>query len=334
MAIIREISCQTYEVRFRFYPTFGQRRSFKTMNYQILINETFLNLTSDVNLKPIEKKHVLSMANGFEDGQWQFADLHRFVWDNVAETALSVKERNCLVVKAQSQLIAAAQNLRLTDKSDDIGKGSELAEIILYGIMKHHYEALPVVPKIFYKQNAQDNAKGADSVHIVLSNDDFSLWFGEAKFYNSIENARLGTIIESIGNALNTEKLKKENSIITNLQDIEHLVSDDLVRKKILDALEVRKSIDEIVSRIHVPILLIHECEITAKATKLSDEYLKSVRDFHMDRAQHYFEAQIKKLGSLHKYPEITFHLILFPVPNKKKIVDKFVANVEHYKDQ
>jgi len=304
------------------------------MNYQILINDTFLNLTNDPNLKPIEKKHVLSLANGFEDGQWQFADLHKFIWDNVAETALSVKERNSLVGKAQSQLIAAAQNLRLTDKSDDIGKGSELAEIVLYGVMKHHYAALPVVPKIFYKQNVQDNAKGADSVHIVLTDDDFSLWFGEAKFYNSIENARLSTVIESVGNALNTEKLKKENSIITNLQDIEHLVSDDSVRKKILSALETRKSIDEIVSRIHIPILLIHECEFTAKSTKLSDEYLKRVREFHQDRAQHYFEAQIKKLGGLHKYPEITFHLILFPVPDKKKIVNKFIANVEHYKDQ
>ena len=47
-------------------------------------------------------------------------------------------------------------------------EGSELAEILLYGIMHHHYKALPVVPKIFNKQNSNDNAKGADSVHIVL----------------------------------------------------------------------------------------------------------------------------------------------------------------------
>ena len=81
--------------------------------------------------------------------------------------------------------------------------------------MKHHYNAIPVVPKIFYKQNVQDNAKGADSVHIVVDDkDDFTIWFGEAKFYNSIEDARLYEIISSVEASLNTDKLKKENSII------------------------------------------------------------------------------------------------------------------------
>ncbi|CAH8239063.1 hypothetical protein VAEKB19_520003 [Vibrio aestuarianus] len=94
------------------------------------------------------------------------------------------------------------------DKTKDISKGSELAEILLYGIMKHHYGALPVVPKIFYKQNAQDNAKGADSVHLVIKDNDFTVWFGEAKFYNKIEDARLASIVSSVANSLDTKKLK------------------------------------------------------------------------------------------------------------------------------
>lgn len=304
------------------------------MDFEILIDDSFLSLNAKTGLSPLDRKHVLSLVNGFEDGKWRFSDLHNFVWDNIAETALSERERASLVGKAHSQLTAAARNLRLTDKDDEFGKGSELAEIVLYGIMKKHYEALPVVPKIFYKQNAQDNAKGADSVHLVIADGDFSLWLGEAKFYNSIDNSRLASIIQSVGNALDTNKLKKENSIVTNLQDIQHLVSDEDLRNRILDALAVRKSIDELVSRIHIPILLIHECAITAEATALSEEYIKLVRRFHLDRAQAYFEAQIAKLKSLHKYPQITFHLILFPVPDKKKIIDKFIANVEYYKDQ
>jgi hypothetical protein len=77
--------------------------------------------------------------------------------------------------------------------------------------MRHKYDAIPVVPKIFYKQNSGDNAKGADSVHIVVNeNGRFTLWFGEAKFYKSIEDARLPGIIKSIGNSLSTDKLKKK----------------------------------------------------------------------------------------------------------------------------
>jgi len=47
----------------------------------------------------------------------------------------------------------------------------------------------------------QDNAKGIDSVHIILkNNNDFSIWLGEAKFYNNIKNNCLNEIVESIGN--------------------------------------------------------------------------------------------------------------------------------------
>jgi hypothetical protein len=109
------------------------------------------------------------------------------------------QKREALIDGPFTSLALASKNLRLTDSEKDISKGSELAEIFLYGIMRHHFKALPVVPKIFYKQNSQDNAKGADSVHVVIiDNDNFSLWFGEAKFYNSIEDGRFDTIITSV----------------------------------------------------------------------------------------------------------------------------------------
>jgi hypothetical protein len=82
--------------------------------------------------------------------------------------------------------------------------------------MKDYYTALSVVPKIFYKQNVNDNAKGADSVHIVIDNNeqDFSLWFGEAKFYQNIDGA-INSAINSVDGFLrNDEQIRKENSII------------------------------------------------------------------------------------------------------------------------
>lgn len=200
--------------------------------------------------------------------------------------------------------------------------------------MKHHYKALPVVPKIFYKQNAQDNAKGADSVHIVLNDkDEFTIWFGEAKFFNDISNARLADIIESVGNSLSTEKLKRENAIVTNVNDIDYLVKNQRLREDIKSALSQKESIDSLKPKLHIPILLLHECEITRKNSFLSDSYRESVKDFHFDRATVYFKKQLEKLNSIHLYEEISFHLILFPVPKKSAIVEKFVANVKHYKE-
>lgn len=306
----------------------------KGIDFDILINDSFLNICQDKTLSPLENKYVLSLVNDFEDGSWRYSKFQNFVWDNIAETSLSQKERDKLVSKSHSTLVAAAKNLRLTDV-DEVGSGSELAEIVLYGIMKHYYHALPVVPKIFYKQNNQDNAKGADSVHIVIEDDkDFSLWFGEAKFYNNIEDARLDTIIESVNNSLQTDKLKKENSIITNISDIDSLIDNNELCTKIKEALSPQESIDSLKPKIHIPILLLHECSITKEADCMSEEYKESMISYHKERANAYFKKQISKLGILFKYREIKFHLILFPVPSKKDIVDKFISNVKFYKEQ
>ncbi|MHC8401461.1 HamA C-terminal domain-containing protein [Pseudomonas sp. MDT1-17] len=303
----------------------------KKLNFEILIDDFFESFNLDVGLTPIENKKVLGLLNNFEDGEWRFSHFQNFIWDNIAETALSQRERDSLV--NHSLLTAAAQNLRLTDK-DKIGEGSELAEIILYGVMKHHFNALPVVPKIFYKQNPQDNAKGADSVHIVVTKDDFTIWFGEAKFYTSIEDVNLNRIVDSVANSIKTGKLKKENSIIINVNDIDLIIDDKPMCSRIREALSPQESIDSLKSKINIPILLLYECNITNAQTEMNQSYKNSIIQHQKERATAYFKKQLLKMQSSHKYSEICFHIILFPVPSKKKIVDKFLSNVKHYKEQ
>lgn len=304
------------------------------MDFEILINNTFTDINTDATLNPVANKSVISMINNFEATEWRYNHFQNFIWDNIAETSLSHRERESLVNNHHSLLTYAAKNLRLSDKSGDISKGSEIAEIVLYAIMKHHFNALPVVPKIFYKQNAQDNAKGADSVHIIIENDtDFSIWFGEAKFYNSIEDARIPEIITSVANSLLTGKLKKENSIVTNLPDIDSLIGDETLRNSIKTALSPRESIDLIKPKLHIPILLLHECEITQKQSAISDEYKNELIDYHKNRAESFFKKQLNKIGGIPHYSQIKFHLILFPVPLKKTVVDKFVSMADFYKN-
>ncbi len=231
-------------------------------------------------------------------------------------------------------MVNAAKNLRLTDK-DTVGQASELAEIVLYAVIKLHFGALPVVPKIFYKQNTQDNAKGADSVHIILEdNSDFSLWFGEAKFYTSIENARLTSIVSSVKRSLETKKLKKENSIIVGSSDLDELVTDDTTNSNIKTLLSQDTSIDTLKPKLNIPILLLHECQKTKMQTTLSDEYKDEIKTYHTERAIEYFKKQIASCEEVHDYSVIKFHIILFPVPSKDKVVERFLKNVSHYQDQ
>lgn len=303
------------------------------MDFEIVIDSDLLTIWPGANIPGTANKRVLSMVNDFEDGAWRGKKFDDFIWDNIAETALSVRERSALEGLSASVLRSAAKNLRLTDASGDFGKGSELAEIVLYGIMKNKYSALPVVPKIFYKQNSQDNAKGADSVHIVVDKSgDFTLWFGESKFYNSIEDARFPDIISTIETALQTDKLKKENSIVTSVTDIDLLGLAPDVVLAIKAALSPQISIDNLKPKIHVPILLLHECPITGSTKAVNDEYRKAIVEHHSERARSYFTRQATKLVGIHQYAKIHFHLILFPVPNKVDVVDRFLKGARYFK--
>jgi hypothetical protein len=306
-----------------------------SLMFEVIFDDEFSSFNTDSTVDPHTNKHVVSAINDFVDGHWRFPRFQKFIWDNIADTALSSTERNALANQSLSLLAEAAKKLRLTDSDDDIGRGSELAEIVLYGIMKHHYGALPVVPKIYYKQNSQDNAKGADSVHIVVSGNDFSIWMGEAKFYNDIKNTRLASIVESVGNSLQTDKLEKENSIVTNLSDLDLLIGDQTLRYSIKSTLRSGASMDDLKSRLHIPILMLHECAITKACTRLTPAYKNDVSTYHKARAQSYFKKQVQELKTkVFLYEEITFHLILFPVPEKKPIVDSFLSNVLHFKNQ
>lgn len=301
--------------------------------FEILVDDTLAKVTSVFQLTHLVNKRVLSLVNDFEDAEWRYPKFQSYLWDNIAQTALSEKERSALIDQSHSSLIAAARNLRLTD-NDKIGQGSEIAEVFLYGLMRHHFGALPVVPKIFYKQNVQDNAKGADSVHIVIDGDDFTLWFGEAKFYESIADARLDSIVTSVMNSLSTDKLKKENAIITSVSDLDALSIEPKLLARIKAALDNKESIDNLKSKNHIPILLLHQCSTTSGVKDISNAYKEEIIAFHKNRADAYFLKQIAKSESIHKYDDIKFHIILFPVPNKKKIVDGFVQAVTFYKGQ
>lgn len=303
------------------------------MKFEIIVNDIFDNLKLEDSLTPTENKRVLGLINDFENGSWRFDKFQNFIWDNIKETALSHSERKALIDKGEGSLLSeSAKNLRLIETTN--GRGSEIGEIVLYGIMKKHYSALPIVPKIFYKQNKKDEAKGADSIHIVVeSNDTFSLWFGESKFYNNIENARLDEIVKSVNDSISLDKIKKENSIITNLSDINEFeeISNEL-KIRIKASLAQDESIDKIKPILNVPILLLYECEETKNQTKLTEEYKNKIIENHKDRATAYFKKQIEQCKDVHLYEKIKFHIILFPVPDKAKIVDTFILKAKAHR--
>ena len=61
--------------------------------FDVLIDDALSNITSAAQLKGLVKKRVLSLVNDFEDAKWRYPKFKNFLWDNIAQTALSQRER-------------------------------------------------------------------------------------------------------------------------------------------------------------------------------------------------------------------------------------------------
>ncbi len=303
----------------------------KRISFEVIIDETLHTLQLP-GINP-NKKALFSLANDFESGMWRKDKFFSFIWDNIKETALSEDERKALIGKEHSSLAKSASNVVFRDNDED-DKGGEVGEILLYGILKHYYSALPVVPKIFYKQNTQDYAKGADSVHIVLEQDNsFSIWLGEAKFYNTLDNARFDKILKSVETMLDNAKLKKEFNIVTSIKDLEDLIPNKNIFEDIKSALADGVSLDVIKAKLHIPILLLHECKVTASHSGSMQAYKDNIQQKHLALAKKFIEKQESKLNGIFGYNDICFHLILFPVPNKNEIVKIFRKQLNAFRE-
>ncbi len=117
-------------------------------------------------------------------------------------------------------------------------------------------------------------------------------------------------------------------SDINNFEEI----SEEL-REKIKKSLSQDESIDNIKPILNIPILLLYECNKTKSVTSLSDDYKNEVIEYHKERATQYFKKQIEKCNEVHLYEKIKFHIILFAVADKGKIVDKFIQKAKIYRN-
>ena len=167
-------------------------------------------------------------------------------------------------------------------------------------------------------------------IFALISEIPFNLFYGGSWFYPYHQNVMF-TLLLGLLAICQIDKIKKENSIITSIKDLEYVITDPIVRKNVQTVLRRDTPIDEIRKRLHIPILLLHECEKTNSATELTDEYLEEIKNYHLNRAIRFFTSQNNRQSKekIYGYEKIQFHLILFPVPRKDEIVNWFVERAK-----
>ena len=177
---------------------------------------------------------------------------------------------------------------------------------------------------------------GFDSVHLTIENQECHLWLGESKLYDNL-NGAITNVIKSIKDNLSDEIILNEARIITNPHELDNLAEHHNIQTNTLTSFKQiingNIKLDRLKGILHVPISIIYDCDHTKSIEEITDDYKTMIKNFHKKKGNKISE-EIKKLSNEIAYIDrIKFHIILFPVPDKKEIVSKINQIFESYKN-
>jgi hypothetical protein len=249
---------------------------------------------------------VAGLCAGYETGRWRGDELGDYLFDYLAEFALSHAE----LVKfhhstARRLMQAAAKSVYATEK---FGSRGEFGELMLHAVVRQLFDSEPAVSKIFYKTAANDTVKGFDAVHIVSpSHSDLELWLGEVKFYEDARSA-IRDVCAELKRHYDDGFLRSEFAVVTRYLDPSWEHADELER-----LLDPNTSLDDIVGRIRVPVLVTYDSAVLGSHTSVDASYIRGFED---------------EVAGLHEYfktrelpAEILVHLLLVPLRSKAEFL-------------
>lgn len=262
-----------------------------------------------VRIKRTESEaDLLGLCAGYEAGEWRAEAFARALIRNLPQFALPIEQwENFNTTTGVEQLARAARAIYTTDAYERRG---EVGELMLFSIMREHYDSEPLVSKFYFKSSANDTVKGFDAVHVVSTKNGPELWLGEVKFYSNI-SAAMRDVLTELAEHLEINFLRDE------FMWIENKMGDGTAH-----AAEVRKllddnsSLDEVFEAIHIPILLTYKSPSVGKHTVVDAAYQNAIE---AELSKHFDTFRSKNLPT-----NIKIHVFLVPLAGKAHLLKAF----------
>ena len=252
---------------------------------------------------------LCGLCVGYEQQQWRTEQLANHIVSWLPEFALTPTEWATINHANAVDLIRrAAQTVYQTDK---FSKRGEFGELFLHAAIRQVHDSIPAISKIYYKSAANDTVKGFDAVHVVGPPDGMELWIGEAKFYKDIDSA-IRDVTNELQDHLATDYLRGEFLLIGNKID-DHLPHAPALKR----LLAQETSLDEVFSRVCIPVLLTYDSNCVAAFDRCSSDYISA---FEAEVAKHHQDFT-SALASRSLPPEVRIHLFLMPLRDKANLV-------------
>lgn len=258
---------------------------------------------------------LTGICAGYERGSWRAEGFGDYLFHYLAEFALTHAELEQLTHLTAHQVLRSAA--KAVYETDEFNRRGEFGELMLHALVRQLFDSEPAVSKLYYKSSANDTVKGFDAVHIVAppAGGDIELWLGEAKFYEDGRQA-VRDVVRELKAHYDDDFLRAEFAVVTRYIDPTWEHSEAL-----LELLDEHRSLDQIVDRLRVPVLITYDSETVGTYEECSADFLTA------------FEEEIR---GLHDYfvnrempPEILVHLLLVPLKSKREFVEALDAKLK-----
>lgn len=258
---------------------------------------------------------AIALCPGFESGSWRYKQLAAHLFDWLPDVALRPREREALSHEPHKLL---AHSCRRLFDTDDASARGEVGEIILHAACRQEFGTASFVARLFHKMRTNDSVTSVDVVHVLYNDEDkrIELWLGEAKLYEDVQKARYSAFA-SIESLWNPAFLSEMKALIGPKIDTGSPYAEDLAR-----LFEDETSLDDIASRIVIPICIAADFEPTKNSTSRTTEYLEDVKR-ELEVATAYFESKIPA--------EVSFVVIFVPMDCKEKLATEVNKKVQAF---
>jgi hypothetical protein len=260
----------------------------------------------EVRCHEVGRKGISGLCVGYEQGKWREEAFAQYIMEWLPEFSLNSKERDGLIHANAVEVLRKAA--RLVYKTKKFKKRGEFGEVFLHAAIRTVFDSVPAVSKIYYKDSHNETIKGFDCVHVVGPIDNLELWIGEVKFYKSIDGA-IGDVVEELEEHLKIDFLRDEFVLIGN-----KLEASDEHTGAVQTLISKKRSMDDIIKRICIPVMLTYESETVKGYKKICEEYCAAFEK----EIQKYYVKFCKKVDGI---VDVRFHLFLLPLKDKKRFV-------------
>ncbi len=204
---------------------------------------------------------------GFELNEWRCRKLAEHLVNWLPHFALRPSEMRGIGPQNPFKLLKTAA-ARVFSTSNYEHRG-EIGELLLHIISVTEYRAHAFVSRLYYKMRTNDQITGFDSALVCYDDDsdEIELWLGEAKFYTDTRQA-VAAAINSLDNHLEQGFLE-ETKILVGPK----IESDVPGYHKLQWLFDDRNTLDELIDKIVVPVLVASESHAAKNFPNTKDQY-------------------------------------------------------------